>query len=213
MGQNSQEGGFAFDYLTSMEDYIKNIIQIGGDGLLSKKVGEEPLLMLVIKSLLRIFQIQKNEVGDIDAYVWIAIINTLLEEYPGKLDSLVVVFIKILVTELSNQESSKSYRLHTLQLLSHLFIYNAELTLKVLAETNTLGPLCSSFFSSLLKFTEVEQLRCLIYGIVSLLKVDFEKLPDLIKGSMGKILEILIRLMKRYEREKVREKIDQLERM
>lgn len=68
---NSQEkdGGYAFDYLTSMEDYIKNLMMIGNQGMLTKKVGEEPIMTLFIKSLIRILQISKNEIGDIDAYI------------------------------------------------------------------------------------------------------------------------------------------------
>lgn len=58
-----QDGGYAFDYLTSMEDYIKNLIAFGKEGILIKKVGEMPVMTLFMKSILKILQISKNETG------------------------------------------------------------------------------------------------------------------------------------------------------
>lgn len=94
-----------------------------------------------------------------------------------------MLYVKIIVTELSNKEVSKSYRLHALQLIPFMFIYNTELTLKLYTDTNTLIPLCQNFFSSLKKYTETEQYRICIYGITSLIGMDHEKLPDVIKSG------------------------------
>lgn len=63
------DGGYAFDYLTSMEDYIKNIMAIGNEGMLTKKIGEVPIMTLFIKTIIKILQISKNEIGDVDSYV------------------------------------------------------------------------------------------------------------------------------------------------
>lgn len=52
-----------------MEDYIRNLMHIGNEGMLTKKVGNEPIMTLFIKSIIRILQISKSEIGDIDAYV------------------------------------------------------------------------------------------------------------------------------------------------
>lgn len=194
-----------------MEDYIKNLMAIGNEGMLTKKVGEEPVMTLFIKSIIRILQISKSEIGDIDSYVCIAFLNTMLEQFPGKLDGVFVVFVKILVTELSNKDISKSYRLHVLLLVAHMFIYNPHLTLKVYTDTNVLIPVCQNFFSSLKRYTEVEQFRGLIYGITSLIKVETESMPDVIKSGMTKIIESLIILMHKYTKEREREKIEQIE--
>lgn len=147
MGNSSdKEGGYAFDYLTSMEDYIKNLTKFGNEGFLVKKIGEEPVITVFIKSIIRILQISKSEIGDTDAYVWIVFLNTLLEQFPEKLDGVLMLFIKILVTELSNKEISKPYRLHVLLLVAYMFTYNSKLTLKVFNETKVLIPVCQNFF-------------------------------------------------------------------
>jgi DNA integrity scanning protein DisA with diadenylate cyclase activity len=194
-----------------MEDYMKNLLSIGNEGMLTKKIGEEPIMTLFIKSIIRILQISKNEIGDIDAYIWISLLNTLLEQFPTKLDGVIILFIKILVTELSNKEISKSYRLHVLLIVAYMFIYNSPLTLKMLTDTNVLIPVCQNFFSSLTKYTEIEQFRCLIYGITTLISTDAENLHEVIKSGMPKIIESLIKLMHKYVKEREREKSEDLE--
>jgi hypothetical protein len=66
---DEKEGGYAFDYLTSMEDYIKNLIAIGKNDMFIKKVGEVPIITIFVKSIIRILQIAKNEMGDLDSYI------------------------------------------------------------------------------------------------------------------------------------------------
>jgi hypothetical protein len=105
---DESDGGYAFDYLTSMEDYIKNLIAIGKDGMLYKKVGEVPIMSMFIKAIVRILQISKNDTGSLDGYICISFINCLLEQFPAKIDGVIVLFMKILVTELSNTQISKS---------------------------------------------------------------------------------------------------------
>jgi hypothetical protein len=120
-------------------------------------------------------------------------------------------FIRILVTELSNKEISKPYRLHVLLLIAYMFTYNSKLTLKILNDIKVLIPVCQNFFSSLKKYTETEQFRGLIYGITSLINTDDDLLPAIIKSSMPMILESLIKLMHKYTKEREREVIDKLE--
>ena len=48
---------------------MKNMVAIGGDGMFTKKLGEEPIITVFIKSLIRILQIAKQELGDMDSYV------------------------------------------------------------------------------------------------------------------------------------------------
>lgn len=135
----------------------------------------------------------------------------MLEQFPAKLDGVIILFVKILVTELSNKEISKSYRLHVLLMVAYMFIYNTPLSLKTLTETNVLIPVCQNFFSSLVKYTEIEQFRCLIYGITALITTEAEHLHDVIKSGMPKIVESLIKLMHKYTKEREREKTEELE--
>mmetsp|Transcript_1573 Transcript_1573/g.1383 ORF Transcript_1573/g.1383 Transcript_1573/m.1383 type:complete len:93 (+) Transcript_1573:386-664(+) len=88
-------------------------------------------------------------------------------------------------------------------MIAHAFLYDATKTLTILTELQALIPVCQNFFSFLTKFTEVEHYRSLIYGISALIAA--EELPDVIKSSMGKILESLILIMKRYTRDRVSE--------
>jgi len=190
---------------------MKNMMSIGNLGMLAKKVGEEPIMTLFIKSIIRILQISKNEVGDIDGYVAISLLNTMLEQFSEKLDGVIILFVKILITELSNKEISKAFRLHVLQMVSYMLIYNVPLTLKTFTETNVMTPVFQNFFSSLHRYSEIEQFRNLIYGITCLITTDFENLPDMIKASMPKIVESLIKLMRKYTQEREREKVDEVE--
>lgn len=69
VGDNSDDGGYAFDYLTSMEDYMKNIMRIGNQGMLTKKIGDAPLISFFIKGIIKILQIARNETGGVNNYV------------------------------------------------------------------------------------------------------------------------------------------------
>lgn len=194
-----------------MEDYIKNIMAIGGMGLFAKKIQEIPLITFFIRALIKILQITRKETGGVNQYVWISLLNTLIEQYPGKLDSHVLLFLKILCNELSNKEASKSYRLYCMQIVAYLFIYDSKLTLKTLTEMQMLIPIWQNFFSSLKRYDDQDQLRCLIYGITCLIKTDVEALPDVIKAGMPKILESLVNLCHKYTRQREQQKADELE--
>ena len=207
----NNEGGYAFDYLTSMEDYIKNLMSIGGIGIFIKKIQDIPLITFFIKALIKILQIARNESGGVNHYVCISLFNTILEQYPEKLDTHVILFLKILWNELSNKQASKSYRLYSMQLLAYLFIYNSKLTLKTLTEMGMLIPICQNFFSSLRKYDDPDQLRSLIYGITCLIKTDVDALPDVIKAGMPKILESLVKLSLKYLKHRERQKADEIE--
>ena len=141
----------------------------------------------------------------------ITFVNTLLEQFPGKIDSLLMLFIKILVNELSNKNITKGYRLHVLQLTSYLLIYNAKATFTALQEVNIIIPICQNYFSSLRKFNDTEQLLNLIYGITSIIQLEIDDVPDIIKNGMPKILESLIKLMHKYTKEREREIIERYE--
>ena len=143
----------------------------------------------------------KEEIENTNGYVSIVILNTLLTEFPQKLDQLLPTFVKILCTELSQKEIHREYRLHILTLVSHLFIYNTTLTLKCLEELKVMIPVCQNFFSFLSKYSEADHFRSLIYGISTL--IGTEELPEIIKTSIPKILESLVIIMKRYTRERV----------
>ena len=180
-------------------------------GIFAKKLQEIPLITFFIKSIIKILQIARKETGGVNQYVWISILGALLEQFPGKLDSFVLLFLKILCNELSNKDASKSYRLFWLQLAAYLFIYDSKLTIKNLTELGMLIPVCQNFFSSLRKYDDGDQIRVLIYGITCLIKTDVEFLPDIIKAGMPKILESLIKLWHRYTKNKERQMADELE--
>lgn len=192
-----------------MEDYFRSLVKYGHEGMLTKKVGDDPIMLLLIKGLIKILHIVKEGDVNTNAYICIVVIETLLLEFPGKLDQLLPTFIKILCTELGTKGISSAYRLHSLTLISHCFIYNAPLTIKILTDLKVILPVCQNFFSFLRKFSEVEHLRSLIYGITSLIKM--EELPDMIKASMPKIIESVIDLMRKYTREKIIELRSQVE--
>ena len=64
-------------------------------------------------------------------------------------------------------------------------------------------PICQNFFSFLSKYQEIEHFRSIIYGLSALLAT--QNLPNLIKGNIPKILEMLVLNMKRYTRDRVGE--------
>ncbi len=64
--------------------------------MLSKRIGEDPIMLLLIKGLIKIMNIVKGLDTNTNAYICIVIIETLLLEFPGKLDQLLPTFIKIL---------------------------------------------------------------------------------------------------------------------
>lgn len=107
-----------------MEDYFRSLIKYGHDGMLTKKIGTDPVMILLIKGIIKILQLVKEGDVNTNAYICIVIVETLLLEFPGKLDQLLPTFIKILCTELSNKEITKEFRLHALTLVAHCFIYN-----------------------------------------------------------------------------------------
>ena len=64
-------------------------------------------------------------------------------------------------------------------------------------------PVFQNFFSLLKSYSEVDHFRSLIYGITTLIFSD--EIPDIIKGSMNRIIPSLINLMRKYTRERVGE--------
>ena len=66
---DDNEGGYAFDYFTSMEDYFKGIIKFGNHGMMVKKIGEEPIMLVLVKGLVRILQITREEDVNTNAYI------------------------------------------------------------------------------------------------------------------------------------------------
>mmetsp|Transcript_1573 Transcript_1573/g.1382 ORF Transcript_1573/g.1382 Transcript_1573/m.1382 type:complete len:110 (+) Transcript_1573:2-331(+) len=93
--QGDTDGGYAFDYFTSMEDYLRCILKYGHEGMLVKKIGEEPVLIVILKSCIRILHLTREEAENTNGYVSIVILETLMVEFKEKLDQLLPTFLKI----------------------------------------------------------------------------------------------------------------------
>lgn len=132
------EGGFGFEYFNSMVDFFRNLIRLGKDQLWERKIGEQTYFDLIVKNLYRVVEISKTGYSDSDAILAFRVFNSLLENLPGKLDTYIPHFLKLVSEEFMREDASKHY---ITILCEHIFssmYYSPEVTFKALQELNCL---------------------------------------------------------------------------
>lgn len=92
-----------------MIDYFRNLIRLGQDQLWVYKVGDTPYIEMIVNSIYRIIEISKNSYSNADAMLALRIVNALLENLPGRLDSYVPHFIKLITEEIVRENLTNHY--------------------------------------------------------------------------------------------------------
>lgn len=196
--EEETEGGYGFEYLNCTIDYFRNTIMLGAEELWTRKVGDTTYFELIVKGLYKIISISKDNYSDSDAILAFRVINSMFENLRGLLDSYMPHFIKLIIEEMTREGVSKHYQTMLLETIFCSLYYNPKLTYDILADLNSVGEITEAAFTNMKQFKEKDSLKHVIYGTVTLFKLDPSQLPDVIKQGMPQILSSLIDAMYKY---------------
>ena len=197
-GEDETEGGYGFEYFNCMIDYFRNIIRIGQDQLWTRKVGDTWYLDLIVKMIVKVVEISKTSYSDSDAMLAIRIINSLFEHLPGKIDNYLPHLLKIAVQEMDREDMTNHYILILSKCFFYSFYYNAGLTFQTLSELNALQSVMELWFGKPEMYKTTEDVNVVIFGTISIFKVNSNDIPQEFKSSMKQIVQLVVMFLGKY---------------
>ena len=109
---------------------------------------------------------------------------------PGKLNDYIPQFIELVTAQLKIKEITKQYILSLLQLLFCCFYYDARMTFSWMEKLKATKTLTETLFSKLKQFKDIESMRNVIIGIISILRLELSEMPKNISSQLKKIIGV-----------------------
>lgn len=120
---------------------------------------------------------------DINIILAMRLLIGLIENFKGKIDSIIPKILD-LSTELMREKRSDSLKSILLQLVSMMFWYNGDLTMKLLFERKILKDILDIWFSNIAMFKNTFEKEREILGLSGLLGVSKGNFPDVRKFNL-----------------------------
>jgi hypothetical protein len=176
-------------YLEDMLPALDNFISFGSEMLISTPVYVEALFDFV----LTIFR--DDRVGGVDRICGCKIAETMMLHLRGHVDLYIPQFIDLAMVYLNNNDVKvRSYRVHLMEMVINSIYYNPLLALEILESKGFTNKFFSIWFSSIDSFTRVHDKKLCIAGIVALMSVPAERIPQSVQQGWPRLLQGIVRL-------------------
>ena len=202
-----EEGGVLFDFIGLVQSYFANCIKHGKEAFLSTAVDGKTRFQSLMAAVPRIIEISRSfGEGMQEACIGLKMINTVLENCTGMIDDSVPEILGLITTEMGkSEETGKSYKSMLLQVLSMCFLYDSQLTFRVLEERGLTAQMLQTWFSSLMVFRRCFELRRALYGLSAIIRADPMQAPSCFSSELSQIMNSIAYLLERHTKAKERE--------
>jgi hypothetical protein len=193
LDQNSE--GWAAEYINEMIPIFQNYIQKGRNVIFSVKDPYFGLsyIELLFKSIDRVFQICFNGQSDVDMVIASILYVTVLENYPKQVDDILTYILDKMITILPKAKSSMMRKM-VIQIVGMALWYDPKLTLQFLDSKQATEYVFKGWIELLPEFTVDFELRRILIGFSSLIRVNISELPTLVLNSLPQLLHEMINL-------------------
>ncbi|CAI2372071.1 unnamed protein product [Moneuplotes crassus] len=209
---DEEEGGFGFEHISSMVDFFRNILRLGGEQLWTRKIGDHAFIDVFLHGMKKCIKITNNfdysQTGTLSVFM---IMTSFFENNPGLIDKELSEFIELTINELVKEETASYAAKVMCEFLFTCLYYNAGLMFQVLNNLNAIESVSKALFGNLQQFKSISATSTVIYGITSILRLPVGDLPGPIKEEMTSIFTALLDLIQQYSSAKTEDEKEEEE--
>ncbi len=184
------------DHLEMMLGCLKNYIQKGGSGFFQNTdLFGQTFYALLDQAVQRIYAIGNNSDTDYDMLVATTLYTAVIENFPqGQLDPILPSIISVAYQQGILAPKTKKLSALCIQVIAMALHHNVHLVADLLVSKNLLHDYLQHWSKLLTSFNKDFDKMRILYGLVSLLKLDQSTLPPGVAENMPAMIKELVKL-------------------
>lgn len=187
--------GWASEFINEMVPCFQNYIQKGAQVMFTVK---DPYLNItyieqLFKTIDYVYNICYNGTTDVDMILASILYITTLENYPRQIDQVATYILEKVVTNFEKAKTSQMTRMH-IQIVAMALWYDATLTIGYLQNSGAIELIFTNWTKSLHEFKTDFELRRILFGFASILRLDVTQLPQIVLNSLPGFLHEMIKI-------------------